>query len=87
MGASSAGILRMLLSEFVGLVIVSFLLAAPLAWYIMQSWLANFPYRVGTDVMVYGISALVVLLLTCATVAYHALRAAWSDPIESIRHE
>lgn len=87
MGASSAGILCMLLSEFVGLVIVSFLLAAPLAWYIMQSWLANFPYRVGTDVMVYGISALVVLLLTCATVAYHALRTAWSDPIESIRHE
>lgn len=87
MGASSAGILRMLLTEFVGLVVLSFMLAVPLAWYIMQGWLANFPYRVGTDPLVYAISGLVVLSLTIATVSYHALRAASSDPIEALRHE
>jgi len=87
MGASSAGILRMLLTEFVGLVAVSFLVAAPLAWYVMQGWLANFPYRVGTDPMVYILAAMVVMVLTASTVGYHALRAAWSDPVRAIRHE
>lgn len=87
MGASSAGILRMLLTEFVGLVAVSFVLAAPLAWYIMQGWLANFPYRVGTDPAVYVAAALAVLVLTAVTVGYHALRAAWSDPVDAIRNE
>ena len=87
MGASSAGILRMLLTEFVGLVIISFLVAAPMAWYVMQGWLANFPYRVGTDPVVYLFAAFLVMALTGVTVGYHALRAAWSDPIEAIRHE
>ena len=87
MGASSTGILRMLLTEFVGLVAVSFVVAAPLAWYIMEGWLANFPYRVGTDPAVYVAAALAVLVLTGVTVGYHALRAAWSDPVDAIRTE
>ena len=87
MGASSAGILRMLLTEFVGLVVISFIVAAPLAWYVMQGWLSNFPYRVATDPTVYLFAALLVVALTGVTVGYHALRAAWSNPIDAIRYE
>ncbi len=87
MGASSTSILRLLVSEFVILVSIAFVIASPIAWYIMRGWLSNFPYRVGVEPQAFLMAGAAALILTVVTVGYHATRAAWSDPIETIRYE
>jgi len=87
MGASSGSILGLLLKEFVGLVLVAFMVASPAAWFIMRGWLENFPLRVGADPAVFLTAGFLVAILTALTVGFHALRAAWSDPVEAIRCE
>jgi len=87
MGASTGSILRLLVSEFAVLVAIAFVVASPIAWQKCSGWLANFPYHVTPDVWVFLAAGLMAGLLTVLCVGYHSIRAAWSDPIESIRYE
>jgi len=87
MGASSGSILRMLASEFSLLVMVAFMVATPIAWFAMEQWLSNFPYRIEPGVSLFLIAGIAAFVITMFTVGFHSLRAAWSDPIEAIRYE
>lgn len=87
MGASVSNIVNLLSRDFLKLVLISFLIAAPIAWYFMYKWLQEFAYRTSIGWWVFlfaGIAALAVALLT---VSFQAIKAAVTNPVNSLRSE
>ncbi len=87
MGASSGSIVALFSKEFVKLIVIAFVIAAPLTWYFMHEWLNGFAYRTSiqwTDFMI-GIAA--TLTIALSTVSYRAIRSAVSNPVEVLRTE
>ena len=87
LGASVPGVVGLLSREFLALVAVSFLVAAPVAWYATDRWLADFTYRIELGPVVFLVAGVVALLIAFGTVSYQALRAAVANPVESLRSE
>lgn len=87
MGAESGTIIMMFVRDFGILLVVSFAIAAPVAWWLMRQWLENFTYRieVGPAVMVSG--ALLSILIAAVTVGYTTYTSSRANPIESLRYE
>jgi putative ABC transport system permease protein len=77
----------MLSKEIVLLLIISNIIAWPVAYFIMDEWLIDFAYKVGFNYWVYILSGLLVMLLAVISVGYKALKAAVANPIESLRYE
>jgi putative ABC transport system permease protein len=87
MGASVEGIVLLLTRDFAMLVIVAFVIAAPIAYLLANQWLEDFAYRIDVEPLVFIIAGLVSLVIAISTVSYHTIRAAMSDPIRSLRYE
>ena len=87
LGASVAGIATLLSREFLKLVIISFMIAAPLAWWAMYKWLQGYPYRVDIQWWVFALAGLLTVVIAVITVSYQAIRAAVSNPAKSLRSE
>lgn len=87
MGASHYQILYLLTSDFGKLVLFSAIIAFPLAWFIMGKWLENFASRINIPVEIFLISGLIAFLIAMITVSFQALKAAWSNPVTSLRYE
>jgi ABC-type antimicrobial peptide transport system permease subunit len=87
LGASAANITLLFFKEFALLVIVAFLIAAPVAYYLMSNWLQNFQYSIplGAGIFVAAIAA--SLLIAALTVSYQSIKAALANPIKSLRNE
>jgi putative ABC transport system permease protein len=78
----------MLLStDFSRLIGIAFLIACPLAWYAVSSWLNNFAFHVEINWFVFILVGLVTLLIALLTISYRALQAAYSNPVNTLRHE
>jgi putative ABC transport system permease protein len=84
-GASIPTIVKIFSKEFVLLVVVAFVIAAPLSRLVMQYWLENFEYHVNIHWSVYAVGLFTTLFIALATIAYRATRAAMANPIESLR--
>jgi putative ABC transport system permease protein len=87
MGASVFSITALLSKEFTVLVIISIVLAVVPAWLVLDYWLGQFAYRIPVSVPVFVLSGIAALLIAWATVAFHAIRAALSKPVNSLRYE
>ncbi|GAO43184.1 ABC transporter permease [Flavihumibacter petaseus] len=87
LGASVGEIIPLVSRNFVFLVGLSCIIAFPVAGYFMTKWLKIFPYNTGLSVSPFILSALVVLLITLMTTIFHTVRAALSNPVESLRSE
>jgi putative ABC transport system permease protein len=87
LGASVVSLVALLSKDFIKLVLLAILLATPIAWYAMQSWLAKFAYKVTIGGWVFGGVGLVALALALLTVGYRAVRAARTNPVDSLRME
>ncbi len=87
LGASVFNLWRLLSREFVGLVIISFLISVPLSWYLMNHWLLNYEYRSGITGWIFIWTALGAILITLLTVSYQSIRAAITNPVNSLRSE
>lgn len=87
LGASVMGVTSMLSKDFLKLVGISFLLAAPTAWYLMDMWLQEYSYRVNISVWVFAIAAFVTTLISIITVSFQAVKAALANPVKSLRSE
>ncbi|HVU54562.1 MAG TPA: ABC transporter permease [Puia sp.] len=87
LGASPASIVRLLSRNFIMLVGLALLIASPLAWMIMHKWLEDFAYRVEIQWWMLGGAGLIALSIALVTVAFHAIRAALANPVESLRSE
>jgi putative ABC transport system permease protein len=87
LGASAMGIVTLLSRDFVKLVIIGFVLAVPITFYIMSQWLENFAYRTGIDVNVFLLSGGLALMIAMITVGWQSFRAAIANPVKSLRSE
>jgi putative ABC transport system permease protein len=87
MGANTGQLVPLITKNFVLLVALSCLIAFPVAWYFMDKWLKIFPYNMGLSVTPFIFSALTVLLITLMTVIFHTMKAAWANPVKSLRTE
>jgi putative ABC transport system permease protein len=87
LGASVANIVFMMSKDFLGLVLMGLLIAAPLAYYFMNLWLDGFAYNVGFTWIVYVYAAFAGLLVAFGTVSYHSLKAATSNPVDSLKDQ
>lgn len=87
LGASVTGLATLLSKDFLTLVLIAFLLATPVAWWAMHSWLKDYTYRVSIQWWVFAAAGLLSLTIALATVSYQAIRAALSNPVKSLRTE
>ena len=87
LGASVLSITNLLSREVLGLVAISIVVASPIAWFFMHSWLQDFEYRISIGAGVFLFSGLSALVIAFATVSYQAIRAAVSNPVKSLRTE
>ena len=87
LGASSAAIVALLSRDFLKLVVLAVLLAAPLAWYFMNKWLQDFAYRVHVGWWIFLATATITLFIALSTVIYQAIKAAIANPVKSLRTE
>ena len=77
----------LLSKEFDKLIIVAFLVAAPLAWYGVNWWLKSYVYKVEVGVLVYLLAGGFLFIIAWATMGYQSIRAATSNPVNSLRSE
>lgn len=87
LGASVIGITTLLSKDFLKLVIISFVIASPIAWYAMHQWLLGYTYRVGIDWWVFAGAGIMAVLISLLTVSYQAIKAAIANPVKSLRTE
>jgi len=87
LGASVFSIVTMLCGGFLRPVIIAFIIAFPLSWWLMHNWLQNFPYRVSISWAVYGIAAATAVGIAILTISYQSIKAATSDPVKNLRTE
>jgi len=87
LGASVSGITTLLSKDFLKLVFISFLIAAPIAWWMMYSWLQDYPYHVEIKWWIFALAGLLSILIAVLTVGYQAIKAAIANPVKSLRTE
>jgi ABC-type antimicrobial peptide transport system permease subunit len=87
LGASELGLWRLLSTEYIWLTGIGFLLAAPLAYLLMESWLENYVYRISITWTVFAITGLTAFIITLLTVSYQAIKATWANPVKTLRSE
>ena len=87
LGASVAQLWMLLSREFIILVMVSCLIAAPIAFYFMHGWLQTYDYRIGIGPGVFIASGAAAIVVTVVTVSLQAVKAALMNPVESLRAE
>ena len=87
LGASVNNIFGLLTRNFVKLVIISFVIAVPFAWYLMQTWLEDYAYRIEITWDVFILAGTISVLIALLTISYQSLRAALANPATSLRSE
>ena len=87
LGASVGGIVSMLSKDFLKLVIISILVATPLAWWAMNKWLEDFEYKTSVGWWVFVLAGSVALLIALFTVSIQAIKAAIANPVKALRTE
>ena len=87
LGASLGGLVVLLYRDFLRLVVLALLIAAPLAWWAMNKWLHDFAYRIGVSWWIFALVGLIAVTVSLITVGIQGLRAARVNPVESLRTE
>lgn len=87
LGASMARLWQMLSKDFVVLVVISSLLAMPIAYYLMSDWLQHYTYRTSLSWWIFAVVMIGALLIALITVSFHAIKAALLNPVKSLRSE
>ncbi len=87
LGANVAGIVSLLSKDFLKLVLIAFIIAAPVGWYVMSRWLQDFEYRINLSWTVFALAAVLAIVITLVTVSFQAIRAAIANPVNSLRSE
>jgi len=87
LGASVAQVTGMLSKEFLILVLISCVLAFPVAWWAMNKWLQDFAYRITVSWWIFALAAVVIILIALITVSFQAVKAAIANPVKSLRTE
>jgi putative ABC transport system permease protein len=87
LGANLLDILKLFGTELALLTGISFVIAAPISWYLMRNWLEEFAYKIELGIGIFLLALSGILLISVLTIGYKSLRAALSNPIESLKSE
>ncbi len=87
LGASVFNVWQLLSKDFVRLVVISLVIATPLAYYFMHQWLQNYQYRTPISWEIFAVTGIGSLMITLLTVSYQAIKAALSNPVKSLHTE
>jgi putative ABC transport system permease protein len=87
LGASVLSITTLLSKEFLALVIISLLIASPIAWFFMSKWLGDYSYRINIEWWVFAMAGALSVIISLATVSFQAIKAAIANPVKSLRSE
>ncbi|HUB61003.1 MAG TPA: ABC transporter permease [Puia sp.] len=87
LGASVTSITTLLTGDFIRLVLIAFLIAAPVAGLIMNKWLLNYGYRISITWDIFALSGLLAVAIALATVSYQSIKAALTNPVKNLRNE
>ena len=87
LGASISNIVALISADFLKLVFIAFLIAAPVSWLVMNKWLQNFAYRVDIGVTVFVTAAIISVVIALAAISFQSIKAAIANPVKSLRTE
>jgi putative ABC transport system permease protein len=87
LGASVSNIVLLLSKDFIRPVLIAFLIASPVAWYIMNNWLSDFAYRINISWWIFFSAGLFAVFIALATISFQAIKAAVANPVKSLRTE
>ena len=87
LGASTAGLAGLLSKDFIQLVVISCLVAFPVAWWIMKDWLQGYEYRIVISWWIFLAAGAAAMLIAVFTVSFHAIKAAMANPVKSLKIE
>ena len=87
MGGSVSEIVLLLSKDFSLLIGIAFVIACPLAWYAVHTWLDNFAFHVQISWVIFILVGMATLIIALLTISYRALQAAHANPIKTLRHE
>jgi len=87
LGASVSGIATLLSKDFVKLVIISIVIASPLAFWSMSKWLSGYAYRIHISIWIFLIAGAIAIVISLLTVSYQAIKTAIANPVKSLRTE
>ncbi|GAB4010026.1 ABC transporter permease [Spirosoma migulaei] len=87
LGASVMSIVTMLSKDFLKLVLISIVIASPLAWYAMNQWLQGFAYKADITWWIFAVSGLIAIVIALLTVSFQSVKAALTNPVKSLRSE
>jgi putative ABC transport system permease protein len=86
-GASVSEVMVMLSKNFVKLIALSFVIATPIAWFVMHKWLQGFAYKTALSWWIFALAGLMALAIALITVSWQSWRAATRNPVEALRYE
>ena len=86
-GAKSIEIFYLLSGEYIIWVMISIIIACPIAWYAMNKWLQNYAYRISISWWVFLLAGLLAILIALLTVSWQSYKAAGKNPVEALRYE
>lgn len=87
LGASVGGIIQLLARDFIKLVIISIVIATPVAWYAMNNWLQDFAYKIDIGWSVFAVAGLLAIVIALLTISFQSVKAALANPVKSLRTE
>ena len=87
LGSSVQAIIVLLSKQFLKWVAVANVIALPIAWFLSYSWLQNYPYRTNSGIWIFVLTAAMTLFIAFLTVSYQSIKAARSNPVDSLRYE
>ncbi|MDN5289205.1 MAG: FtsX-like permease family protein [Mucilaginibacter sp.] len=87
LGASVSNINMMLSKEFLKLIIIAVLISFPVTWYAMHKWLQDFAYRINIQWWVFLLAGVIALLVAAITISFQSIKAAFANPVKSLRNE
>ncbi len=87
LGASIGNIVYLFSKEFTILITIAFVIAVPVAWWLMSNWLNNFAYRISMGIGVFALAVIISIGIAWITVGYKAIKAAVANPVKSLRTE
>ena len=86
-GATSFQIIILFVKKFLNLILIAYVIAAPVSYYIMNKWLMNYPYRIAIGLWFFLLPLAIIVLITMVTILYQVFTAARTNPVETLRYE
>ena len=87
LGASVSNLVGLLTKDFLKLVLLSIVIASPVAWYFMHKWLQDFAYKIGINWWVFALAGGMSIIIAFITISFQAIKAALTNPVKTLRSE